>query len=181
MGGSTYSGFTSRGSTVLGKDEESVIKSAFDNFKDPETGKINCQRLKDLFNDWRSTGENEEMDKKAKAEEDAAIEKLLDDMDTNGDNDIDEDEFKAVMKRKFLGEDADTSFIFGAEMLDEDRDGFIPLVELRYILTNEGSHPMTEQEADELLMFADLDGDGLVDYPAFLRWLASPEVGLARP
>eukprot|EP00811_Abedinium_folium_P016864 NODE_25798_length_575_cov_1.790179.p1 GENE.NODE_25798_length_575_cov_1.790179~~NODE_25798_length_575_cov_1.790179.p1 ORF type:complete len:129 (-),score=35.11 NODE_25798_length_575_cov_1.790179:83-469(-) len=84
---------------------------------------------------------------------------------------INEAEFRNIMAKKFLGEDDDSSFVHAAEMLDSNKDGFIPAVEFRQILMKEGQLPLSEQEVDELMMFADLDGDGLIDYRSFLRWL----------
>merc|ERR1712117_367071 len=76
--------------------------------------------------------------------------------------------------RKFLGEDDDSSFVHVFQMLDDNKDGYIPLVEFRSILMREGQAPLSEQEVDELLMFADLDSDGLIDYRSFLKWLGNP-------
>merc|ERR1719375_1879039 len=99
------------------------------------------------------------------------IQLLIDDIDENGDGVIDKDEFKHIMTRKFLGEDDDSSFMHAFEMLDENKDGLIPMVEFRNILMREGRKPLSEQEVDELLFFADTDADGLINYRVFLRWL----------
>ncbi|CAE8655504.1 unnamed protein product, partial [Polarella glacialis] len=82
--------------------------------------------------------------------------------------------FRHIMTKKFLGEDDDSSFVHALEMLDTNKDGYIPLAELRNILMREGTQPLSEQEADELLMFADVEGDGLIEYKGFLRWLSNP-------
>merc|ERR1719498_2059366 len=83
--------------------------------------------------------------------------------------------------RKFLGEDDDSSSVHIFSMLDDNKDGYIPLVELRSLLMREGQAPLSEQEVDELLMFADADSDGLVNYRTFLTWLANPEVKKKQP
>jgi len=70
---------------------------------------------------------------------------------------------------------AHSSFIHAFEMLDINKDGYIPLVDLRHVLMKEGDMPLSEQEVDELLMFADLEGDGLIEYKSFLRWLSNPD------
>merc|ERR1712232_471709 len=116
------------------------------------------------------------------------IQMLIDDIDENGDGSIDEDEFRHIMTRKFLGEDNDSSMVHAFEMFDKNKDGHIPATELRTILMTEGQAPLTENECDELLMFGDLDGatplrdksapvqgDGLIEYKSFLRWLSNPE------
>merc|ERR1711959_528941 len=104
------------------------------------------------------------------------IQLLIDDIDENGDGEVDKVEFTNIMTKKFLGQDDDGAFLHTFEVMD--RDGFIPTVELRHILMKEGREPLSEQEVDELMMFADSDGDGLVDYRAFLKWLSNPEKGV---
>lgn len=104
----------------------------------------------------------------------ADIKMLINDVDENGDGKIDFDEWMSIMGKKFLGEDDDASTVHVFSMLDDNKDGYIPLVELRSLLMREGQAPLSEQEVDELLMFADADSDGLVNYRSFLAWLANP-------
>merc|ERR1719215_1587668 len=89
---------------------------------------------------------------------------------------IDQQEWEQIMMRKFLGEDDDSSSVHIFSMLDDNKDGFIPLVEMRSILMREGQAPLSEQEVDELLMFADTESDGLINYRTFLRWLQGPQI-----
>merc|ERR1712232_1371270 len=55
-----------------------------------------------------------------------------------------------------------------------DNDGYITFPDLRNMLMKEGNTPLSEQEVDELMMFADSLGNGLIDYEDFLRWLTAP-------
>merc|ERR1712039_715714 len=98
----------------------------------------------------------------------ADIQMLIDDIDENGDGKIDEEEFRHIMTRKFLGEDDDSSFVHAFEMLDTNRDGYIPMEQLREILMKEGQTPLSKQEVD-------VEGDGLIEYKSFLRWLSNPD------
>merc|ERR1711971_360047 len=105
------------------------------------------------------------------------IQMLIDDIDENGDGMVDESEWWNIMSRKFMGEDDEsTSLIQNFVLLDDNKDGYIPLVELRTILMREGQAPLSEQEVDELLMFADTESDGLINYRTFLRWLQGPQI-----
>merc|ERR1719343_451831 len=159
----SYSGvFGQRFTSKLTAQEKEIIDVAFESFKD-ENNFITTERLKAAFKQIDALGDIE------------SVQRLIDDIDENGDGKIDEDEFRHIMTRKFLGEDDDSSFIHAFEMLDENRDGFIPLVEMRHHLMREGANPLSEAEVDELLMFADLEGDGLIDYRTFLRWLSNPD------
>jgi len=159
----SYSGvYGARFSSKLTPQEKEIIDVAFDSFKD-ESGYITTDKLREAFQAIDALGSIED------------IKALIDDIDENGDGKIDEDEFRHIMTRKFLGEDDDSSFIHAFEMLDVNKDGYIPLAEFRHILMKEGSQPLSEQEVDELLMFADVEGDGLIEYRSFLRWLLNPE------
>lgn len=142
----------------LTPQENEIIDVAFTSFSD-DGHVITSQDLRKAF---RSIGDEHQFQD---------IQLLIDDIDENGDGKIDKDEFRHIMTRKFLGEDDDSSFMHAFEMLDENKDGYIPLVELRQILMQEGQTPLSELECDELMMFADLDADGLIDYRSFLRWL----------
>merc|ERR1719408_803964 len=149
---SGYSGvYGQRFSSKLTPQESEIIDVAFDSFKN-EQGFITTERLKEAFERIDALGSIQD------------IQLLIDDIDENGDGQIDETEFRHIMTRKFLGEDDDSSFMHAFSMLDENKDGYIPLVEFRQILMREGQAPLSEQEVDELLFFADTDADGLIDY-----------------
>eukprot|EP00440_Ansanella_granifera_P000628 gb/GFBE01000681.1/.p1 GENE.gb/GFBE01000681.1/~~gb/GFBE01000681.1/.p1 ORF type:complete len:203 (+),score=57.90 gb/GFBE01000681.1/:1-609(+) len=159
----SYSGtFGARFSSKLTPQEKEIIDVAFDSFKD-ESGYITTERLKEAFEAIDALGDISE------------IQMLLDSIDEDGDGKIDEDEFRHIMTRKFLGEDDDQSFVHSMEMLDVNKDGYIPLADLRAVLMKEGTQPLSEQEVDELMMFADTEGDGLIEYKGFLRWLSNPD------
>jgi len=165
----SYSGvYGNRFSSKLTPQEREIIDVAFESFKD-EHNFITTEKLREAFESIDALGDIHD------------IQMLIDDIDENGDGKIDEEEFRHIMTRKFLGEDDDSSFVHAFEMLDINRDGYIPLAELRSILMREGQQPLSEQEADELLMFADIEGDGLVEYRSFLRWLSNPEGNINIP
>merc|ERR1719222_959811 len=120
---------TSAGSGVYGQrfsskltpQESEIIDVAFDSFKNEE-GFITTERLKEAFEKIDALGDIRD------------IQMLIDDIDENGDGQIDENEFRHIMTRKFLGEDDDSSFIHAFELLDDNKDGFIPIVEMRHHL-----------------------------------------------
>merc|ERR1719343_530185 len=139
----SYSGvFGQRFTSKLTAQEKEIIDVAFESFKD-EQGFITTNQLREAFKQIDALGDIE------------SVQRLIDDIDENGDGKIDEKEFRHIMTRKFLGEDDDSSFVHGFELLDSDKDGYIPLTELRQILMREGAAPLSEQEVDELMMFAD--------------------------
>lgn len=48
-------------------------------------------------------------------------------------------------------------------MFDKDKDGLISSSELRHVMTNLGER-LSEEEVDDMIKEADLDGDGMVNY-----------------
>merc|ERR1719414_1703513 len=159
----SYSGvFNNRWSSKLTPQEREIIDVAFESFKD-EQNFITTEKLREAFDAIDALGDIHD------------IQMLIDDIDENGDGKIDEEEFRHIMTRKFLGEDDDSSFVHAFEMLDANKDGYIPLAELRTVLMKEGTQPLSEQEVNEMMAFADVDGDGLIEYKGFLRWLSNPE------
>merc|ERR1719198_2477869 len=157
-GGPGYQGaFGTRFHHKLTPQENEIIDVAFESFS--ENGFITTAELRKAFEKIDAVGDIRD------------IQLLIDDIDENGDGRIDEQEFRHIMTRKFLGEDDDSSFMHAFEMLDENKDGYIPLVEFRQVLMREGQAPLSEQEVDELMMFADIDADGLINYREVLRWL----------
>merc|ERR1719498_1447913 len=89
---------------------------------------------------------------------DEEVQRLIDEADEDGNGQIDKEEFTHIMTRKFLGEEDDGTLIHASELLDVNKDGFIPLSEFRKVLMTEGDNPLSEAEADEMMMFADPNG-----------------------
>jgi calmodulin len=52
-------------------------------------------------------------------------------------------------------------FIF--RVFDKNNDGLISSIELRHVMTNLGEK-LSEEEVDDMIKEADLDGDGMVNY-----------------
>ena len=50
-----------------------------------------------------------------------------------------------------------------SRVFDKDGNGFISAAELRHVMTNLGEK-LTDEEVDEMIREADIDGDGQVNY-----------------
>ena len=55
-------------------------------------------------------------------------------------------------------------------VFDKDGNGFISAAELRHVMTNLGEK-LTDEEVDEMIREADIDGDGQVNYEGKHRLL----------
>ena len=56
--------------------------------------------------------------------------------------------------------------------LSSDGNGFISAAELRHIMTNLGEK-LTDEEVDEMIREADIDGDGQINYEEFVKMMMS--------
>ena len=56
------------------------------------------------------------------------------------------------------------------KVFDKDGNGFISAAELRHVMTNLGEK-LTDEEVDEMIREADVDGDGQVNYDEFVKMM----------
>jgi calmodulin len=56
------------------------------------------------------------------------------------------------------------------KVFDKDQNGFISAAELRHVMTNLGEK-LTDEEVEEMIREADLDGNGEVDYDEFVKMM----------
>jgi calmodulin len=138
-------------------EQENKLKEAFALFDRIGTGVI---RTKDLGHVMRSIGYQTTP---------SELEKMIREVDPDGNGLIDFDDFKLMMNRK--GESR--LEIFNDELLneafrifDKDGNGFITKMELRSVMRNLGEK-LTDDELNDMIREADLDGNRQVDYAEF--------------
>jgi len=56
--------------------------------------------------------------------------------------------------------------------IDKDGNGYISAAELRHVMTNLGEK-LTDNEVDEMIREADVDGDGQINYEEFVKMMLS--------
>ncbi|KXJ81383.1 hypothetical protein RP20_CCG020128 [Aedes albopictus] len=78
---------------------------------------------------------------------------------------IDFPEFLTMMARKMKDTDSEEEIREAFRVFDKDGNGFISAAELRHVMTNLGEK-LTDEEVDEMIREADIDGDGQVNYEA---------------
>ena len=80
-----------------------------------------------------------------------------------GNGTIDFPEFLTMMARKMKESDSEEEIREAFRVFDKDGNGFISAAELRHVMTNLGEK-LTDEEVDEMIREADIDGDGQVNY-----------------
>merc|ERR1719355_49743 len=72
------------------------------------------------------------------------------------------------MARKMKDTDTEEELIEAFKVFDRDGNGFISAAELRHVMTNLGEK-LTDEDVDEMIREADVDGDGQVSYEEFVK------------
>jgi Ca2+-binding EF-hand superfamily protein len=68
--------------------------------------------------------------------------------------------------------DTEEELIETFKFFDKDGNGLISAHELRFVMMTAGES-LKEEEIDEMIREADIDGDGYVDYEEFVRMMLS--------
>ena len=72
-----------------------------------------------------------------------------------------------LMARSRTECDANEEIREAFKVFDKDGNGFISAAELRHVMTNLGEK-LTDEEVDEMIREADLDGDGQINYEGII-------------
>ncbi|KAG5252604.1 calmodulin Z-box Binding Factor [Salix suchowensis] len=126
----------------LTDDQISEFKEAFSLFDKDGDG---CITTKELGTVMRSLGQNPT---------EAELQDMINEVDADGNGTIDFPEFLNLMARKMKDTDSE----------EELKEAF----RLRHVMTNLGEK-LTDEEVDEMIREADVDGDGQINYEEFVK------------
>ena len=100
----------------------------------------------------------------------AELHDMINEVDNDGSGTIDFAEFLSLMSKKMKDADSEEELMEAFKVFDKDGNGFISSVELRHVMTNLGEK-LTDDEVDEMIREADVDGDGQVNYDEFVKMM----------
>lgn len=104
------------------------------------------------------------------------LQDMINEVDADGNGTLDFTEFVGLMARKTKELDTEDEFIEAFRVFDRDGNGFVSAAELRDVLTSMGEK-MTDEEVDEMIKEANLDGDGNLSYEQFVRTMMRQRYG----
>uniref|UniRef100_A0A0N5B0L4 Calmodulin n=1 Tax=Syphacia muris TaxID=451379 RepID=A0A0N5B0L4_9BILA len=130
------------------------FKEAFSLFDKDGDGTITTKELGTVM---RSLGQNPT---------EAELQDMINEVDADGNGTIDFPEFLTMMARKMKDTDSEEEIREAFRVFDKDGNGFISAAELRHVMTNLGEK-LTDEEVDEMIREADIDGDGQVNYEGY--------------
>merc|ERR1711868_294473 len=96
----------------------------------------------------------------------------ISEVDADGNGEIDFPEFLNMMAKKMKETDSEEEIREAFRVFDRDGNGYISAAELRHVMTNLGEK-LTDDECDEMIREADIDGDGQIDYEEFVKMMLS--------
>ncbi|XP_069110950.1 calmodulin-like [Argopecten irradians] len=92
--------------------------------------------------------------------------------DRDGTGMVDFPSFLVMMSKKLEDPEEDEEDLKeDFRIFDKEGTGFINAVEFRHIMTTIGDK-LTDEEVDEMIREADLDGNGLINYDAFVTMMS---------
>jgi len=142
----------------LTEDQIQEFKEAFALFDKDGDGTITTKELGTVM---RSLGQNPT---------EAELHDMINEVDADGNGTIDFTEFLSLMARKMKDTDTEEELREAFKVFDKDNNGFISAAELRHVMTNLGEK-LTDEEVDEMIREADIDGDGQVNYDEFVKMM----------
>ncbi|KAF9171109.1 hypothetical protein BGX21_002712 [Mortierella sp. AD011] len=136
------------------------FKEGFSLFDRKGNGTIEATSLGDLL---RALGQNPTQ---------SQVRDLVAEADPSGSNVINFDAFLKVLLRPNGFKPAGTfqEFISGFKVFDKEGNGFIPVGEFRYVLTNLGEK-LSDAQVDELLKGVEVDKNGKINYEEFVKMI----------
>lgn len=140
----------------LTDEQNAEFKEAFQIFDKDGDGSITTKELGTVM---RSLGQNPSDDE---------IRQMIIDVDEDKSETIDFKEFLGLMAKKMKENDSEDELIEAFKVFDRDGNGKISARELRYVMLSSGED-LTEQDIQEMVLEADTDGDGYIDYEEFVR------------
>jgi calmodulin len=134
------------------------FKEAFSLFDKDGDGSITIQELGTVM---RSLGQNPT---------EVELKDMIREVDVDGNGTIDFSEFLNLMARKMKDTDSDEELKEAFKVFDKDQNGFISAAELRHVMINLGEK-LTDEEVNQMIQEADINGDGQVDYEEFVKMM----------
>lgn len=142
----------------LTEEKIEEFKEAFEIFDKEHQGYIT---MKELGNMMKQLGQ---------VPSETEIQDMINEVDVDGNGNIDFKEFLGLMARKMRDTDTEEELIEAFKVFDRDGNGLISSAELKHVMCSLGEK-ISDEEVDEMVKEADIDGDGFINYEEFVRMI----------
>merc|ERR1719491_766261 len=102
----------------------------------------------------------------------AQLQDMINVVDADGNGTIDFPEFLIMMARKMKAPDSEEDIKQNFREFDQDGGGSISASELKHVFENLGEK-LTDEEVDEMIREADIDGNNKVNYEEFVKMMTT--------
>ncbi|GJQ83704.1 hypothetical protein Trydic_g592 [Trypoxylus dichotomus] len=140
----------------LSEDQVAEFKEAFMLFDKDEDGTITMAELGVVM---RSLGQRPT---------ETELRDMVNEVDQDGNGTIEFNEFLQMMSKKMKDADGEEELREAFRVFDKNNDGLISSNELRHVMTSLGER-LSEEEVDDMIKEADMDGDGQVNYEGLIK------------
>ena len=140
------------------EEQKADYLDAFNMFDNNRDGTITTEKLGSLM---RKLNQNPTEDD---------LKDMISVVDKKGDGKIDFDEFVEMMERRKDEADTEQEIINAFRVFDKDGNGLISKAELSNIMSILGD-TLSAEEIEEMIIEADVDGDGFINYEEFVRMM----------
>ena len=146
---------------ILDIPEEKIheYKEAFDMFDKNKKGTISANDITKIMKNFGYPISRKE------------VEKMVAEMDTSGNGELDFEEFVTFMQKQtqYIDESDEDQVLKAFKSFDKDHDGKITNYEFKYLLTQMGDK-FSEEEVDQLFKECNLDINGTLVYQDFINF-----------
>jgi calmodulin len=133
-------------------------RDAFEMFDKDKDGYITAKELANVMRSLNQDPSEQE------------LHDMISEVDVDGNGKIEFEEFVTLMNRRSKETDTEEEVINAFKVFDKDGNGMISSTELRHVMTTLGDQ-LTDEEVDEMIREADIDGDGYINYEEFVRMM----------
>jgi len=147
------------GQDQLSQEQISEFREAFSLFDKDGDGSITTVELGTVM---RSLGQNPT---------EIELQDMINEVDSDGDGTLSFEEFLQMMASKLAGEDDEDELAQAFKVFDKDGSGTISADELRTVMKSLGEN-LSNSEIDAMISEADVDGDGQISFPEFVKMMA---------
>ena len=141
------------------EDKIAEYKESFDMFDKDRNGTISVNEIVKIMKNFGYPIKKEE------------ARKMVEEIDSSGDGELDFDEFVYLMEKqtKYVDETDEELVLRAFKFFDKDNDGKITNSEFKFLLT-QMVDKFSDDELDLLFKECDLDNDGVLDFQDFINF-----------